>query len=240
MEAAVVPIEFSVVVPFFNEGESAATLIGEIIRVMQPLGVYELVLVDDGSRDSTRQVLLESSRACPHPRVISFAQNRGQAAALYFGLHVAVGQTIVTMDGDGQNDPADIPKLLARLPEGDMVTGIRVNRQDSWSRRKMSRFANGIRSRILRDGVRDTGCALKVFRREVVSAFIPIRTLYSFMPAMTVAAGFKVVEEPVAHRPRLKGVSSYNLKVFLWRPVLDLLGVWWFSTRRFPATIPLR
>jgi dolichol-phosphate mannosyltransferase len=137
------------------------------------------------------------------------------------------------MDGDGQNCPADVPGLLAGRGNADMIVGIRQNRQDSWLRRKISRLANAVRSRILGDGMRDGGCALKVFRREVVSSFIPIRTLYSFMPAMAVAAGFRVVEAPVTHRARGGGKSNYGLQVFLWRPVLDLLGVWWFSRRRF-------
>ena len=115
-----------------------------------------------------------------------------------------------------------------------MVVGIRKHRQDSAFRRRISKFANAVRSRILRDGMTDSGCALKVFRRELVASMIPIRTLYSFMPAMAVAGGFRVVEIPVNHRPRTGGTSSYGLVVFLWRPVLDLLGMWWFTRRRFP------
>jgi hypothetical protein len=139
------------------------------------------------------------------------------------------------MDGDGQNDPNDIPKLLARLPEADMVVGARVNRQDSWMRRKISRVANLIRSDALGDGVSDSGCALKVFRREVIGAFIPIRTLYSFMPALAVAAGFRVVEQPVNHRLRPHGNSRYSVRSFLLLPIVDFIGLKWFRSRRCQA-----
>jgi hypothetical protein len=139
------------------------------------------------------------------------------------------------MDGDGQNVPADVPRLLARLAAADMVVGVRVDRADAFVRRAVSRLANRIRARVLRDGVRDTGCALKAFRREVAAEFIPIASLYSFMPALAVAAGFRVVEEPVRHRPRRRGASKYGLRIFLWRPALDMLGVWWFASRRVPS-----
>ncbi len=136
------------------------------------------------------------------------------------------------MDGDGQNDPRDIPGLLLRLVEADMVVGVRVDRQDSWMRRRISRIANHIRSESLGDGVSDSGCALKAFCREVTEAFIPIRTLYSFMPALAVAAGFRVVEEPVHHRPRAQGNSKYSTASFLFLPIVDFFGLRWFRWRR--------
>ena len=138
------------------------------------------------------------------------------------------------MDGDGQNVPADIPRLVGRLGDADMVAGIRGQRRDRRLRRVMSRIANGIRGLVLGDGMTDSGCALKAFRREVVDSFLPMRTLYSFMPALAVAAGFKVVQETVQHRERRAGVSKYGLLVMLWRPALDMLGVWWWRHRRFP------
>ncbi len=232
------PPEFSVVVPFYNEAANAGALLGEILSVLRAMGrPFEVLMMDDGSADATPQVLagfVKENAECRHIRLVP---NRGQASAVYHGLHFAKGSLMITMDGDGQNDPADIPALLKRLNEGDapdMVVGIRKHRQDSAFRRKISKFANAVRSRILRDGMSDSGCALKVFRREVVASLIPIRTLYSFMPAMAVAAGFRVVQIPVNHRPRLGGTSSYGFVVFLWRPVLDLLGMWWFTRRRFP------
>ncbi len=230
--------DFSVVVPFFNEAANAESLLMEITAVMVTLNrPFEVVMMDDGSSDSTPGVLGRVTQACPNFRNLRLNPNRGQASAVYHGLHQATGSILITMDGDGQNDPADIPALLQRLEAADapdMVVGIRQNRQDSALRRRISKFANAVRSRILGDGMSDSGCALKVFRREVVQAMIPIRTLYSFMPAMAVAAGFRVVEVPVHHRARRGGNSSYGLMVFLWRPVLDLLGMWWFTQRRFP------
>lgn len=226
--------KFSVVVPFFNEAENAAALLAEIDQAMRGLGEpWELLMVNDGSRDATGEILAAAAAAHPGWRYLLLPRNRGQAAALDAGLQRARGAYVVTMDGDGQNDPADIPALVARLPGADMVVGIRVGRRDSWLRRAMSRFANAIRGRMLDDRMRDSGCALKVFRREVVSALLPLKTLYSFMPAMARAGGFTLAEVPVNHRQRRAGKSSYGFVAFLWRPALDLLGMWWYRSRTF-------
>jgi dolichol-phosphate mannosyltransferase len=237
MAGGAVP-ELSVVVPFYNEEACAGFVLDELREVLEALGrTYEVVAVDDGSRDATPRILAAAAAADPRIRIEGWRQNRGQAPALFWGMRQARGKIVVTLDGDGQNDPAGIAALLEGL-EGlnpaDMVVGIRATRRDSWLRRRMSRLANAVRGRILRDYVRDSGCALKVFRREVVDSFIPIQTLYSFMPALAVAAGFRVAQREVGHRPRHGGTSSYGLWKFLWRPLLDLLGVWWFSRRRFP------
>jgi hypothetical protein len=136
------------------------------------------------------------------------------------------------MDGDGKNDPHEIKRLVPRLEEADMIVGVRTNRQHFWMRRKISRVANAVRSKLLGDGVSDAGCGLKAFRREVVDAFIPIRTLCSFMPALAVAAGFCVVEERVHHRLRRFGASKYTVGSFLILPIIDLIGLKWFGARR--------
>jgi glycosyltransferase involved in cell wall biosynthesis len=230
---ALEPPRFSVVIPFFNEAQNVAWLLEEVRCAMDALGgEYEVVCVDDGSTDTTGTELGRVSRVWARCRVIALAHNQGQAAALLAGIGAACGAVLITMDGDGQNDPADIPRLLARLEGCDMVVGVRARRADSPVRRTMSRVANSVRGQFLRDGVSDTGCALKAFRREVVSAFLPIRTLYSFMPALAVAAGFRVTEQAVHHRPRTAGKSNYGLRAMLWRPLLDMLGVWWFTQRR--------
>ena len=135
------------------------------------------------------------------------------------------------MDGDGQNAPADIPVLLQHLEQADLVCGIRAERNDSTLRRWMSRLANRVRGRLLGDGMLDSGCALKVMRREVVSALVPIRTLYSFIPALAVAAGFRVAEVPVHHRSRNGGRSNYGLRAFVLMPLVDMLGLLWFRRR---------
>jgi len=223
----------AVIVPFFNEERNVSAVCRELRGVLEKeLPGGEVILIDDGSTDETGAKLEENAVTWPQCRVFHFAENQGQSAALLFGFSKTVAPILVTMDGDGQNDPRDILKLLARLEGADMVVGARVERQDSWMRRKISRIANSVRSHLLGDGVSDTGCALKVFRREVAGAFIPIRTLYSFMPALAVAAGFKVVEEPVHHRPRLHGSSKYTVRSFLVLPIIDFIGLRWFRSRR--------
>lgn len=231
----------SLVIPFYNEAESIQSVLTEACLAMEALGrSYEIIAVDDGSKDATRLHAQALTERWPNLRVLAFDKNRGQAAALLDGLKAARGRFLITMDGDGQNDPADISRLLHLLDTSDagMVAGVRARRKDGWLRKRMSRIANAVRQKILHDGVRDSGCALKAFRREVREAFIPIRTLYSFMPALAVAAGFRVVELEVNHRARETGVSKYGLGVMLWRPLMDMLGVWWFTRRRFQEIAP--
>lgn len=178
----------SIVVPFFNEEENVVPLLAEIRAVCDALGqAYETIFINDGSTDATERRLDAATKDWPEARPIHCRKNHGQATALFVGMKRATGEVLVTLDGDGQNDPADIPRLLAALDHFDMVAGVRVRRQDSWLRLAMSGLANAVRAGLLRDGLRDTGCALKAFRCEVVESFIPIRTLYSFMGAMAVA-----------------------------------------------------
>ena len=224
---------FSVVVPFFNEERNVSAVCGELRGILETkLPGGEVILVDDGSTDKTGAKLEELAVTWPQYRVFHLDENQGQSAALLFGFSKSVAPILVTMDGDGQNDPRDIEKLLVKLEGADMVVGARVDRQDSWMRRKVSRIANSVRSELLGDGVSDAGCALKAFRREVAGAFIPIQTLYSFMPALAVAAGFRVIEEPVNHRPRKNGISKYPVRSFLFLPIVDFIGLKWFHSRR--------
>lgn len=223
----------SVVVPFYNEEAAAPRLLGEIQTVLAQLdGRSECLCIDDGSRDGTGAALEAfAARSGSRFRVIRFPRNRGQSAALWRGFREARGDVVITLDGDGQNDPNDIPRLLDQLKTADLVCGIRSNRQDALLRRAMSRLANAVRGLVLRDGMRDSGCGLKAMRREVCSALIPIRTLYSFIPAQAVAAGFRVAQVPVRHRARQGGASSYGFRVFLWRPLVDMLGLLWYRKR---------
>ncbi len=224
---------YSVVVPFYNEAKAAPSLLKEILEVFKLLnGPAECICIDDASSDDTGKILKDLADTTDSSlRVISFPKNRGQAAALYRGLLEARGEIVITMDGDGQNDPADIPLLLEQLKEADLVCGIRVDRQDAALRKKMSHLANAIRGRVLADGLRDSGCALKAMRRDVVQALLPIRTLYSFIPAQAAAAGFRVTEIPVKHRHRKGGESSYGLRAFAIMPLLDMLGLYWYRKR---------
>jgi glycosyltransferase involved in cell wall biosynthesis len=224
---------YSVVVPFYNEEAAIPDLLTEVSKVMDGMGrSYECLCVDDGSGDGTPDRIRSlADRPASPVRMIQFSENRGQGAALYRGLQEAAGEVVITLDGDGQNHPGDIPMLLDLLESSDLVCGIRAKRRDSWLRRSMSRVANTVRRWLLRDGVSDAGCALKVMRREVVYSLLPLKTLYSFIPAMAAAAGFRIVETPVRHRTRHGGKTSYGLLVFLWRPLVDLMGLAWYRRR---------
>jgi dolichol-phosphate mannosyltransferase len=226
---------YSIVIPVYNEEDVVGSLLDELRRFTGTWrGDYELVLVDDGSTDRTAEIIGSQFTDWRQGRLIQLRQNCGQAAALFHGMKCARGQVVILLDGDGQNDPQDIPKILAPLNEVDMVVGIRVERRDSFIRRAMSRLANAARSRILGDGVVDSGCGIKAFHRGVIDAFIPMRTLYSFIPALAISAGFRIRQVPVRHRPRSGGKSKYGVRQFLWKPLLDLAGVWWFTRRRCP------
>ncbi|MGK0188149.1 MAG: 4-amino-4-deoxy-L-arabinose transferase-like glycosyltransferase [Verrucomicrobiales bacterium] len=231
---------FSVVVPIYNEEDNVVPLYDEIRATLEIIGKpWELIFVDDASTDSSPEKLqtiaTSDSRVC----IETFQSNSGQGAALFAGMKAAMGTVVITMDGDGQNVPADIVSLLESLNGGvDMVVGTRTTRRDTKLRRVMSRLANGVRARFLGDGLNDSGCALKVMRREVITALIPIQTLYSFVPALASGAGFTLAERPVQHRERQSGQSNYGLLKMLWRPFVDMIGVAWYNWRRSDKTMP--
>ena len=218
----------SVVVPLFNEEENVALLQAELASALAPFD-YEIIFVDDGSTDATVARIATDERV----RVLSFAQNAGQSAAMYAGLHAARGATAVLIDGDLQNDPADIPKLLREIETGaDLVCGYRAQRKDTVVKRITSRVANFVRSRFTNDGVRDTGCTLKAMRRECVGALVPFKGMHRFIPALVKGAGYRLVEIPVNHRPRQFGVSKYGLGNRAVRATVDMFGVRWLLSRQ--------
>ena len=220
--------EISVVVPLFNEEESIAILQTELSAALKGLD-YETIFVDDGSVDRTA----ERIETAPNIRLIRFEKNSGQSAAIYAGLTAARGGTVVIIDGDLQNDPADIPKLLAKIARGaDLVCGYRVQRRDTLVKRATSRIANAVRSRYTKDGVRDTGCTLKAMRRECVSTLLPFKGMHRFIPALVKGAGYRLVEVPVNHRPRRFGQSKYGLGNRALRATIDMFGVRWLLSRR--------
>jgi dolichol-phosphate mannosyltransferase len=222
----------SVVIPFYNEAESIAPLLGELRATLADLGVTaEVLAINDGSSDGTAAMLETAARDWPALHALHLAPNRGQAAALWQGFQHARGQWWAMLDGDGQNPPAELARLWALRDSADMIVGARARRQDSALRRTMSRIANFVRRAGLRDGVSDTGCSLKLFRREVASSFLPIRTLYSFLPAFARSAGWTVREVPVAHRARRAGVSKYGLRAMALHPLLDFLALCWILRR---------
>ena len=223
-------LALSVVVPLYNEEENVPILQRELTAALAGLD-YEIVFVDDGSKDRTREKIdLSSGRV----RVLAFEKNAGQSAAMYAGLHAARGRVAALLDGDLQNDPADIPKLVARIENGDadLVCGYRAKRKDTVVKRITSRVANFVRSRFTRDGVRDTGCTLKAMRRECVRALVPFVGMHRFIPALVKGAGYRLVEVPVNHRARQYGVSKYGLGNRALRATVDMFGVRWLLSRQ--------
>jgi glycosyltransferase involved in cell wall biosynthesis len=220
--------EVSVVVPLFNEEESVPILQSELRAALSGFD-HEIVFVDDGSADRT----VEQIETAPNIRVIRFEKNIGQSAAIYAGLQTARGATAVLIDGDLQNDPADIPRLLAEIGRGaDVVCGYRMKRKDTVLKRLTSRIANAVRSRFTKDGVRDTGCTLKAMRRECVSTLVPFKGMHRFIPALIKGAGYRLVEIPVNHRPRRFGRSKYGLGNRALHATIDMFGVRWLLARR--------
>jgi len=218
----------SVVVPLYNEVDNVSILQRELTGALTGLD-YEIIFVDDGSLDET------VSRIVPDPRirVLRFEKNTGQSAAIFAGLQAVRGEIAVLIDGDLQNDPADIPRLLAEISRGaDLVCGYRAQRKDTMVKRITSRVANFVRSRFTRDGVRDTGCTLKAMRRDCIGALVPFKGMHRFIPALVKGAGYRLVEVPVNHRPRRFGQSKYGLGNRAFRATIDMFGVRWLLSRR--------
>ena len=221
----------SVVVPLYNEEENVPILQRELTAALAGLD-YEIVFVDDGSKDSTRAKIALDPEG--RVRILAFDKNAGQSAAMYAGLHAAQGRVAALLDGDLQNDPADIPRLVARIESGeaDLVCGYRAKRKDTVVKRITSRVANFVRSRFTRDGVRDTGCTLKAMKKECVGALVPFVGMHRFIPALVKGAGYRLVEMPVNHRARQYGVSKYGLGNRALRATVDMFGVRWLLSRQ--------
>ena len=223
----------SVIVPLFNEEENVPILQSELGTALKGVD-HEIIFVDDGSADRT----VERIELAPNVRVIRFQKNAGQSAAIYAGLKAAHGATVVLIDGDLQNDPADIPRLLDEIARGaDLVCGYRAQRRDTRVKRLTSKIANAVRSRYTKDGVRDTGCTLKAMRRECVGALVPFKGMHRFIPALVKGAGYRLVELPVNHRPRRFGQTKYGLGNRAVRATIDMFGVRWLLSRRLDYNI---
>ncbi|MCZ6747381.1 MAG: glycosyltransferase family 2 protein [Acidobacteria bacterium] len=223
----------SVVVPAYNERPNLATLHREIDRVMAATGVpWELILVDDASDDGSASVFLDLAAADPHVRVVTLAVRTGQSGALLAGFAAARGDVVVTLDADLQNDPADIPRLLAALPGHGAAVGWRRNRRDTWVRRMSSRIANGVRNAVTRETVTDTGCSLKAMRRHLLRHLPHSRGVHRFLPTLIRLEGATVVELPVGHRQRHAGTSKYGIGNRLLVGLGDLLMIRWLQKRR--------
>lgn len=226
----------AVVVPVRNEAGNVAPLVGEIAAALEGQGPFEIVYVNDGSTDDTEAELRRLMALHPFLRRVRHAQSCGQSAAVRSGVAASRAPVVVTIDGDGQNDPAFIPAMLKVLRDGapqiGLVAGQRTGRKSGGFKKLQSRIANAVRGAVLRDGTRDTGCGLKAFRRDVYLRLPYFDALHRFMPALVKREGFAIGYVDVVDRPRGAGVSNYGLWDRLWVGILDLAGVWWLIRRR--------
>ncbi len=231
--AAPGPIDLSVVIPVYNERDNLAPLVAEVRAALRGLGrSCEILFVDDGSTDGSDRVLHDLRAAHPEVRVVTFARNAGQTAAMDAGFRRARGEVVITLDADLQNDPADIPGLLAALEDWDAVVGVRTERRDSFIRRVSSRLANYVRNRLSDEQITDTGCSLKVYRRAALERLILYNGMHRFLPTLLKMQGSRVRERPVGHRPRRHGDSKYSIGNRLLPSFQDLLAVRWMKRRK--------
>jgi dolichol-phosphate mannosyltransferase len=233
-------VQLSIVVPVRNEAENILPLLAEIHAVLEgPVagaGGFEVVYVDDGSSDATLERLAEAQARYPRLRVLVHRERYGQSAALVTGFRAARGEWIATLDGDGQNDPADIPRLLAARdsaarPGLQLIAGLRKIRRDAWIKRIASRIANGVRSALLGDATPDTGCGLKLIARAACLELPVFDHMHRFLPALVQRNGGATVCIDVHHRPRARGVSNYGVADRLWFGIVDLAGMLWLKRR---------
>jgi len=231
---AAAPLDLSIVVPVFNEEENLPLLWPEIREVLDPTGWrYEVIFVDDGSRDRSAEIVRAFHEADPRARLVRLKANAGETAATDAGFKSVRGRWVVVMDADLQNDPHDIPAMLAHLDQWDAVTGWRVNRGagDSWIRRASSRIANRVRNALTEETVQDSGCTFRAFRRECLRDLVLYKGFHRFVPTLLKMRGYRVLEVPVNHRPRRFGESKYGIGNRAWSAFKDLLAVRWMKDR---------
>ena len=226
----------SIVVPVRNEADNVGPLAEEIVAALKSRGSYEIIFVNDGSTDATAERLSALKAAYPNVRQLRHASSCGQSAAVRTGVRAARGTIVATLDGDGQNDPAFLPALIAALEAGGertgLVAGQRVGRKDTRFKKLQSRIANAVRNGVLKDGTRDTGCGLKAFRRDAFLALPYFDGLHRFLPALMRREGYDIAYVDVKDRQRRSGVSNYGLFDRLWVGIMDLAGVWWLIRRK--------
>jgi len=228
-----VVVDVSIIVPVYNEAGNILPLAREVAEAMgrQPRS-YELVFVDDASTDETWAKIEEARRLDARVRGLRHARNSGQSAALWTGFQNSMSPIVATLDGDLQNDPADLPRLLAELDRVDFVSGMRLARQDNFVRRASSKIARWARKTMLKADFRDTGCAIRAFRRSVLDGLFAFNGLHRFLPLLVYGNGASTLEIPVNHRPRVAGVSKYGVWNRLGRGVYDLFALAWYQKRR--------
>ncbi|MBP6299832.1 MAG: glycosyltransferase family 2 protein [Arenimonas sp.] len=230
-----VKLQLSVVVPVFNEAENIAPLVHEIVAALRGLIPFEIIYIDDCSKDTSREVLKQLQLVTAELRAFGHTKQSGQSTAIRNGVKLAQGEWIATLDGDGQNDPADIPKLIAARDSANadvkLFAGWRVERKDTGSKRWASKIANAIRSSLLKDETPDTGCGIKLFERAVFLDLPYFDHMHRYLPALVKRAGFQSISVPVNHRERSSGVSKYNNLGRAWVGISDLRGVSWLIKR---------
>lgn len=228
----------SVVIPVYNEEENVGPLNAELLEVLQVLSkTFEIIYVDDGSKDKSYALLKELQKNNPSIRIIKFRKNSGQTAAFDAGIRAALGEVIVTMDADLQNDPHDIPKLLEKIGDADAVCGWRQKRNDTFVRRISSRIANSVRNRLSGETIKDVGCSLKAFRSVYAKKMQLFTGMHRFFPTLIKMEGGTVAEIPVNHRPRKFGTPKYNIRNRVVRSFVDLLAVCWMKKRKLTYEI---
>jgi dolichol-phosphate mannosyltransferase len=234
-------VDVSIVVPVRNEAGNVAPLIAEIAAALDGRWRYEIIYVNDGSTDATPAVLAEIMQQRGNLRRIDHAVSSGQSAAVRTGVRAARGGIVATLDGDGQNNPAFLPDLIAAIQNGGgrigLAAGQRIGRKATGFKKLQSRIANGVRNAILRDGTRDTGCGLKAFRRDVFLSMPYFDGLHRFLPALVRREGYDIAYVDVIDRPRHSGVSNYGFFDRLWIGIMDLIGVWWLIRRKKPTPV---
>lgn len=225
-------IKYSVVIPLKDEEGNIRDLIEELDPVMKSLdSSWELICVDDGSEDGTLSLLKDLAQHKTYMRIISFDKNYGQSSAFDAGFKAARGEYVITLDGDRQNDPVDIPKLVEAVCDCDLVCGTRKRRKDSWLKKLTSKIANGVRSRVCKDGIEDTGCSLKIYRTKCLRNIKMFHGMHRFLPALFQIEGYSVKQVPVNHRERSKGKTKYNFFNRSFNTISDMLAVRWMRKR---------
>ena len=228
----------SIVIPVYNEADNIILLVEELVKVLAKLKkTWEIIFIDDGSTDLSLQVLEEASNKCEGLRVFGFEKNTGQTAAFAAGFRKALGEVIITMDGDMQNEPKDIPRLIEKIGEYDLVCGWRQKRNDTIIRRISSRIANFVRNILSGENIRDVGCSLKAFRSEYAQKIKLYNGMHRFFPTLVKLEGGRVIEIPVNHRSRKHGKAKYTIGNRAFRSFLDLLAVCWMKKRNIIYSI---
>lgn len=231
-------VKYSIVIPIKDEEQNIPALLSEVEVAMKSLGEpWELICIDDGSKDKSLKMLIEAKTSHPQLKTLAFKKNFGQSSAFDAGFKAASGDYIITLDGDLQNDPADIPLLLSEIKDNDMICGWRHLRKDTLFKRVISKFSNVARSRLCKDQIHDSGCSLKVFKKSSLDQIRLYHGMHRFFPALFKLEGFSVIEVKVNHRPRTSGKSKYHFFNRSIGPFIDMFVVYWMRKRKLQYEI---